>query len=56
VVLGYQHRATEAEAVVAATMAAGGQAFAVRADTSSEADVTHLFDAAIGRSGAVDAS
>jgi NAD(P)-dependent dehydrogenase (short-subunit alcohol dehydrogenase family) len=55
VVLGYQHRATEAEAVVAAAVAAGGQAFAVRADTSSETDVTHLFDAAIERFGAVDA-
>jgi NAD(P)-dependent dehydrogenase (short-subunit alcohol dehydrogenase family) len=43
-------------AVVADIEAAGGEAFAVRADVSSEAEVDAMFDAVIGRFGTLDAA
>lgn len=47
-------RAGDAEAVVAAIRAAGGQAHAVEADLSDEATIPHLFDTAEDRFGPVD--
>lgn len=55
VVLGYGQRAAAAEAVAAEIIGAGGEAIAVRADTSREAEVTRLFDTAAARFGRVDA-
>ncbi len=55
VVLGYEQRAAAAEAVVAEIIAAGGEAIAVQADTSREAEVVRLFDTAAARFGRVDA-
>jgi len=46
VVIGYVRDEAAAGAVAAGVREAGGRALAVRADTSVEADVEHLFDAA----------
>ncbi len=53
VVGSYLERREPAEAVVAEITAAGGQAIAVQADTSIEADVTRLFDTAEQRFGPI---
>lgn len=47
VVINYVARQQDAEVVCAAITAAGGEAFAVRADVSKSAEVRRLFDAAI---------
>lgn len=49
----YLERREPAEAVAAEIVAAGGQAIAVQADTSVEADVVRVFDAAEARFGPV---
>ncbi|MGV7207863.1 glucose 1-dehydrogenase [Oxalobacteraceae bacterium A2-2] len=54
VVVNYAGRAAEAEAVVAAIAAQGGQALAVQADVADPAAVRSLFDQAIARFGGVD--
>jgi glucose 1-dehydrogenase len=46
VVIGYVRDEAAAGAVAAGVRQAGGRALAVRADTSTEADVAHLFEAA----------
>ncbi|MER7715964.1 SDR family oxidoreductase [Streptomyces flaveolus] len=46
VVIGYVRDEAAAGAVAAGVREAGGRALAVRADTSAEADVEHLFEAA----------
>ncbi|MFI5859055.1 SDR family oxidoreductase [Streptomyces parvulus] len=51
--VGYARDAAAADAVVAGVREAGGRAVAVRADTSVEADVEHLFDVAEERLGPV---
>ena len=59
VTVNYQGEAAAAEATVAATIAAGGRAIAVRADVTSESDTAALFDAgeaAFGPIGAVVAN
>ena len=53
VAASYREQAGPAEAVVRDIEAAGGQAFAMRADTSEEADVLALFDAATQKFGPV---
>ena len=53
VVGSYLERLEPAEAVVAEIVAAGGEAIAVQADTSNEADVTLLFDTAEQRFGPI---
>ena len=54
VVVNYAGSQAEADAVVAAITAAGGQALAVQADVSRSADVQRLFAEAIARFGRVD--
>jgi 3-oxoacyl-[acyl-carrier protein] reductase len=54
VVVNYQHKAAEAEAVVETIRQAGGDAFAVAADVSSSADVGRMVDAAMARYGRID--
>jgi NAD(P)-dependent dehydrogenase (short-subunit alcohol dehydrogenase family) len=55
VVLSYLDRRESADAVVAAIVAAEGEAIAVQADTTIEADVTRLFDTAAAQFGPVTA-
>jgi NAD(P)-dependent dehydrogenase (short-subunit alcohol dehydrogenase family) len=55
VVTSYRERAAEADAVVQAIQASGGQAIAVQADVCRAADVVRLFDAAEARFGPVQA-
>src|SRR5690606_20272780 len=54
VVVNYASSAQGAEAVVAHIERHGGTAIAVKADVSFEAEVAHLFDAAIDAFGRVD--
>lgn len=54
VVINYAGNKTEAEAAVAAVVAAGGQAVAHQADVADEAAVAALFDAAEEAFGGVD--
>ena len=54
VVVNYASSAQGAEEVVASIKSRGGKAIAVKADVSIEAEVTQLFDAAIGEYGRVD--
>ncbi|MFF2727775.1 SDR family oxidoreductase [Streptomyces sp. NPDC058008] len=54
VVVNYAGNRTEAEAAVAAVVAAGGEAFAHRADVADEVAVAALFDAAEGAFGGID--
>jgi 3-oxoacyl-[acyl-carrier protein] reductase len=54
VVVNYAGSAAEAEQVVAAIAASGGQALAVRGDVSDPAAVRALFDAAVAAYGRVD--
>ena len=53
VVVNYAHNRAAADAVVSAIQAVGGAAIAHRADVSRAGEVGALFDAAIGRFGAV---
>lgn len=54
VVVNYAGRASDAEAVVTAIQAAGGQAIAVKADVSKPWEVAALFDQATTAFGGVD--
>jgi NAD(P)-dependent dehydrogenase (short-subunit alcohol dehydrogenase family) len=54
VVVNYRSSAEQAEEVVAAISAAGGQAVAVRADVTVAGDVTTMFDETTHRWGGVD--
>jgi 3-oxoacyl-[acyl-carrier protein] reductase len=54
VVVNYQHKAAEANAVVAEIGSAGGDAVAVAADVSSSADVQRLVDETNARYGRID--
>jgi 3-oxoacyl-[acyl-carrier protein] reductase len=54
VIVNYAGNVDEAEKVVAAITAAGGAAFAIKADVGSSSDVSALFDAAESRFGGVD--
>jgi 3-oxoacyl-[acyl-carrier protein] reductase len=54
VVVNYRNRVAEADAVVAAIRAAGGEAVAIAADVSSAADVGRLVDETMTRYGRVD--
>src|SRR5690606_10148037 len=54
VVVNYASSAKGAEGVVAHIRSQGGNAIAVKADVSVEAEVTQLFDAAIGEYGRID--
>jgi glucose 1-dehydrogenase len=54
VAVNYAGNAAAAEAVVAEIVAAGGEAFAVRADVSKEDDVEAMFAQAIERFGTLD--
>jgi 3-oxoacyl-[acyl-carrier protein] reductase len=54
VVAVYQHQAAEAEAVVQAIRAGGGDAFAIAADVSSSTDVRSLVEATMERFGRID--
>jgi NAD(P)-dependent dehydrogenase (short-subunit alcohol dehydrogenase family) len=53
VVVGYQHSAAAARDIAGAVAAEGGQALAVRVDTSVEDDVVSLFDTAVAELGPV---
>jgi len=54
VVVNYHSSAAEADEVVAAITAAGGEAVAVRADVTAPDDVAAMFDVAVQRWGRVD--
>ena len=54
VVVNYASSAAEADALVAAIQAQGGQALAVKANVASAEEVRHLFDATEQRFGGVD--
>src|SRR6202020_364210 len=54
VVVNYRSSAAEAEQVVAASDAAGGEAFAIRADVTAPDDVERLVDATKTKWGGVD--
>lgn len=54
VVVNYANRAEEADAVVAEIVAAGGQAFALKADVADSQAVRALFDSVEARLGRVD--
>ncbi|HEY4415585.1 MAG TPA: SDR family oxidoreductase [Verrucomicrobiae bacterium] len=54
VVVNYTSNAMEAEKVVAAIIAAGGQAFAVQADIGRVSEIVRLFDATIKHFGKLD--
>ena len=54
VVANYAGNATKAEEVVAEIKAAGGQAFAVRADVANAADVERLFKEAVDTFGGIN--
>ena len=54
VVVNYLRNAAAAEAVVAQCKAAGGDAFAVQADVTSETDVARLIDTALMEAGKID--
>ncbi len=54
VVVNYRSSAQEADEVVAAVTAAGGQAVAIRADVTAPDDVAAMVDETIGRWGRVD--
>lgn len=54
VIVNYAGKQADADAVVAAIAAAGGEALAVQADVSQPADVKRLFAEAIARFGRVD--
>jgi NAD(P)-dependent dehydrogenase (short-subunit alcohol dehydrogenase family) len=51
VCLSYLHNAAKADEVVSAIRNSGGEAVAVKADVSKEADVAHLFETADGAFG-----
>ena len=54
VVVNYLQNVAAAEAVVAQCKAAGGDAFAVQADVTSEADVARLIETALTEAGKID--
>lgn len=54
VIVNYAHGAADANAVVQAITAAGGEAFAVRADISKPAEIQPLIDAAVTQFGRLD--
>ncbi len=54
VIINYLRNAAAAEAVVAQCKAAGGDAFAVQADVTSEADVARLIETALMEAGKID--
>jgi 3-oxoacyl-[acyl-carrier protein] reductase len=54
VVVNYQNRSADADAVVESILAGGGEAVAVAADVSRKADVDALVAATVGRFGRID--
>lgn len=54
VIVNYAGSMADAENVVSTIRESGGDAFAVQADVSNPAQVTHLFDEAISRYGRID--